>query len=90
MEMFGKKLLFSHCPKKDDGDFDINFHGHFHAFGLDRVRETEPELYALLTPKHQLIAMESLNYEPIKLQRLVEEFNNQKYQDLFGDTDGTK
>jgi calcineurin-like phosphoesterase family protein len=90
LEIFGKKLLFSHFPMKDNGDldFDINFHGHFHAFGLDRVREMEPELFALLTPKHRLISMEALKYEPIKLQRLVEEFNIQKYQDLFGVTDG--
>jgi calcineurin-like phosphoesterase family protein len=73
MEMFGKKLLFSHYPIKDDEWFDLNIHGHFHAFGLDKVKEKEPELHALITPKHYLVSMEALNYEPIKLQRLIEE-----------------
>jgi calcineurin-like phosphoesterase family protein len=76
MEMFGKKLMFSHFPMKDDGWFDLNIHGHFHTFGLERVKEMEPELYALLTPKHRLISMEDLNYEPVKLQRLVEKESN--------------
>lgn len=72
LEMFGKKLLFSHYPMKDDGWFDMNFHGHFHNFGMEKVKEVEPELHALITPKHYLVSMEEFNYEPVKLQRLVE------------------
>jgi hypothetical protein len=29
---------------------------------------------AILTEKHKLISLEALNYEPIKLQRIVEEY----------------
>jgi calcineurin-like phosphoesterase family protein len=73
-DMFGKRILFSHKPKEDTGHFDLNIHGHFHTFGLKKVEEVEPELFKILTPKHKLISMESLNYEPIKLQRFVEDF----------------
>lgn len=72
LEIFGKKIFFSHMPVKDDGWFDINIHGHFHNFGLERVKEVEPELYEILTPKHELISIEELNYQPIKLKRILE------------------
>ena len=62
MEMFGKRLTFSHYPLPDDGWFDFNYHGHLHDFGLERVKEVEPEVYAVLTPKHRLVSMEKLNY----------------------------
>jgi len=75
MTMFGKRILFSHYPMADKGDYDLNIHGHFHNFGLEKVKEKEPDLYAVLTPKHKLIAMEDLNYEPIKLQRICESVN---------------
>jgi calcineurin-like phosphoesterase family protein len=72
LEAFGKKILFSHMPKKENGWFDLNIHGHFHDFGLERVKEKEPELFAVLTEKHKLISLEALHYEPIKLQRIAE------------------
>jgi len=72
LKMFGKTILFSHIPQKDTGDFDVNIHGHFHAFGLDRVKEMEPEIHARLTPKHHLISLEELHFEPIRLQRVIE------------------
>jgi calcineurin-like phosphoesterase family protein len=73
-EMFGRKIFFSHYPVRDDGWFDLNIHGHFHNFGLDKVRETEPHYFELLTPKHKLVALEALHFEPVKLQRIVEEW----------------
>lgn len=72
LEMFGKKIFFSHMPVKEDGWYDLNIHGHFHDFGTDRVREVEPELYNILTPKHKLISLEESHYQAIKLQTLVE------------------
>ena len=72
LEAFGKRILFSHKPMPDDGWFDLNIHGHFHAFGMDRVKEMEPELYNILTPKHHLISLEELKFEPIKLKRVIE------------------
>jgi len=74
LNMFGKRIRFSHWPVRDDGAFDLNIHGHFHAFGLERVKEMEPHLYELLTPKHKLVSLEALHYEPVKLQRIVEEW----------------
>lgn len=72
MEIFGKKIFFSHYPVKEDGWFDLNIHGHFHNFGLDRVKEMEPHYYEILTPKHSLVSLEAMKYEPVKLQRIVE------------------
>ena len=72
LEAFGKKILFSHIPQKETGLYDLNVHGHFHDFGMERVKEKEPELFAILTEKHKLISLETLHYEPIKLQRIVE------------------
>ena len=70
LEAFGKKILFSHMPQT--GLYDLNVHGHFHDFGMEKVKEKEPELFAILTEKHKLISLEALHYEPIKLQRIVE------------------
>jgi len=72
LKMFGKVIKFSHLPQKDNGTFDVNLHGHFHAFGLDKVKEMEPELFNLLTPKHKLLSIEALHYEPIKLEKFIE------------------
>ena len=72
LEMFGKKILFSHMPVKDDGWYDLNIHGHFHNFGMEKVKDKEPEIFAIMTDKHRLISLEALNYEPIKLQRVTE------------------
>lgn len=72
MHMFSKKILFSHKPKEDllGNSFDINIHGHFHKFGLDRVKEMEPELYKILTPKHCLVSLEDSHYQPVTLEHL--------------------
>jgi len=67
--MFGKKILFSHKPKDITG-YDLNLHGHFHSFGMDRVKETEPELFKLLTPKHRLMSLEESHYQPVSLEYL--------------------
>ena len=71
LTVFGKRILLSHKPRAI-GDYDLNIHGHFHDFGMDRVLETEPELHALVTDKHKLVSIERFNYQPITLQRLVE------------------
>jgi calcineurin-like phosphoesterase family protein len=75
--LFGKKILFSHQPQKAD-DYDINIHGHFHNFGLEKVKEKEPELFNILTKKHYLVALEDTNYMPIKLKRIIEIFDSGK------------
>ena len=72
--MFGKKILFSHMPRPI-GDCDLNVHGHFHDFSVEKIKEFEPELFALMDAQHYLIALEKLNYEPIKLKRVIELFD---------------
>jgi calcineurin-like phosphoesterase family protein len=71
---FGKKILFSHIPIKDDGWYDINIHGHFHDFSIEKVKEFEPEVFKIMSSKHHLISLEALHYEPIKLQRIIEQY----------------
>jgi len=90
LKMFGKNILFSHIPMITDAffmdpnghflryNYDINIHGHFHNFGADRVKEMEPEIYKILNKKHYLVCLEDLNYQPIKLKRIIENFNNGK------------
>lgn len=76
IEKFGKRILFSHVPKKDLGYFDINIHGHFHN-SLHRLRDgkyiddgekvrNEKDL-AILTEKHKLLSIENTNYKPVLL-----------------------
>lgn len=75
--LFGKKILFSHMPQVAEG-YDINIHGHFHQFGLEKVKEREPKLYAILNKKHFLVSMEETRYIPIRLNRIIEIFNSGK------------
>lgn len=64
---FGKKLLFSHVPIKDNG-FDLNIHGHFHT--LER-EEYIDEFHTILNYKHKLVSLEGSGYKPILLERLI-------------------
>ncbi len=68
LDAFGKRLAFSHIPIADDGSYDINIHGHFHN---SDHRSTEPELQALYTPKHRLLALEYTNYQPVLLDKFI-------------------
>lgn len=90
---FGRNILFSHIPMITDSfradprgiiehRYDINIHGHFHDFPAERVKEKEPEIYKVLNKKHFLISVEKLNYQPIKLKRIIELFNTGKYYGL--------
>jgi calcineurin-like phosphoesterase family protein len=70
LDIFGYKILMSHIPERDSG-YDINIHGHFHD--TDH-RKHEPEISALLTDKHVLLALEHNNYQPWNLRTVVEKF----------------
>ena len=59
MNIFGKKILFSHRPQDCFG-YDLNIHGHVHA------RDIEP-----MSDKHRLIIMEH-GYTPFNLRRVVQ------------------
>ena len=64
---FGKKILFSHVPVKDNG-FDLNVHGHFHVINRE---EYNIEFASILNHKHKLVALEELKYKPILLENLI-------------------
>jgi calcineurin-like phosphoesterase family protein len=95
LKIFGKHILFSHIPMITDASFmdskgnflrysyDMNIHGHFHNFGAEKVKKKEPEIYKILNKKHYLVCLENLNYQPIKLKRIVELFNAGKISSII-------
>jgi calcineurin-like phosphoesterase family protein len=77
---FGKKIVFSHVPAADDGEFDINIHGHFHntlhrllqgKYVVDGEKERNERDLMVLTPKHKLLAIEYTDYKPILLDNFL-------------------
>lgn len=64
IEMFGKKMCFTHIPVAWDGYFEVNYHGHFHD--TDH-RRNEPEFNKILCGYNKLIALEVNNYQPVLL-----------------------
>lgn len=72
IDRYGKKILFSHIPVKDCGQYDINIHGHFH--NTDHRRH-EPHLWKIRSKKQYLIALENTGYRPLNLQWVVEDFD---------------
>ena len=60
----GRVIVLSHKPLADDGSYDVLVHGHFH--NTDH-RRWEPEMTALASPKHKLIALETHGYTPFPL-----------------------
>jgi calcineurin-like phosphoesterase family protein len=76
LDIYGKKILFSHMPQKDIG-YDINIHGHFHN---SDHRRHEPELVAIKNNKQFLVAMEYNSYMPCNLKTIVEKFEKGKRQ----------
>ena len=77
---FGKEILFSHVPQRDNGTFNLNIHGHLHN-NLERLKRKEyvtPDEEArnigvvdILTPKHKLIALEFTGYKPVNLNEVL-------------------
>ena len=71
LDMFGKKITFSHRPLPWDGFFDLNIHGHLHNLGH---REKER---ALTRHWHILVNVEDYEYRPVSLRKLVERKMNE-------------
>ena len=69
---FGKRILFSHRPEKDDEYYDINIHGHFHN---SERHQQEPELLAIKNSKQKLLALEYEDYKPILLKTFIEKYD---------------
>jgi calcineurin-like phosphoesterase family protein len=72
LDRLSKKILFSHRPQKDTGEFDINIHGHFHN---NPKSYTEPELQKIAAPVHRLLAIEYTHYEPVLLETFLYELS---------------
>lgn len=66
LNIFGKQILFSHKPVKDNG-YDLNIHAHFHN---SDHRRHEKELIAIKNQKQLLIKLEH-DYAPLSLKKLV-------------------
>lgn len=62
INMFGKKMCFTHKPVAWDGYFDVNYHGHFHD--TDHRRK-DPKFNGILSGHNKLIALEFNNYKPV-------------------------
>ena len=66
IEVFGKRILFSHKPQQDLGYFDINIHGHFH-----NSNRREEEFKDICSDKHKLLAIEYTKYMPTNLDPFI-------------------
>ena len=61
-KLLGKNLLFSHRPKRWDGDYDFNVHGHFHEKG-----------HRIGFDSHQILySSEKYGYKAVKLERVLD------------------
>ena len=76
---FGKKIVFSHQPVKDD-DYDLNIHGHFHnnlhrllkgEYVVEGEKERNMIPLSLLTKKHKLFVIENTKYQPVLLDTFI-------------------
>lgn len=68
LEMFGKKILFSHYPMAWDGYYDVNIHGHFHD--TDH-RWLEPQFMKIANGYQKLLALEKTDYKPVLLEHFI-------------------
>ena len=77
---FGKNILFSHIPKKYNGEFDLNIHGHFHnnlhrllegRFVVEGEKERNKIDLSNLTSRHKLLSIEETNYQPVLLETFL-------------------
>jgi len=62
------RVLLTHKPQPDDGSFDLNIFGHLH----NNTHRLTPELKAMLTPKHRLLALECVQYKLIPFIDFIE------------------
>jgi len=64
--IYGKIILFSHKPTADNGEYDVNIHGHFHN---KEHRQAEPELVAIKNDKQRCLVLENVAYKPVALEK---------------------
>lgn len=63
LDIYGKRVLFTHSPCFVHNDFDINIHGHLHNTNYRDIKG--------LTEKHKLLYLEH-EYKPFNLRKIVE------------------
>ena len=68
MDIFGKKICFTHMPVAWDGYFELNLHGHFHDTDHRRL---EPEFNKVICGYNKLLALEVNNYQGWYLKNLI-------------------
>ena len=69
LNMFGKRILFSHIPQEKSPLYDLNIHGHFH--NTDH-RKNEKYMQFIYDPTyHKKLAVEDTNYEPVLLEKFI-------------------
>ena len=61
LQVFGKKIVFSHEPVSEQSYFDLNIHGHFH--NNQNPLEATLERYRLVHMEH--------HYAPVSLKKIV-------------------
>ena len=66
----GKRILLSHLPQMDMGQYDINIHAHFHN---SEEKYHEDYLREIKNDKQILYALEYVGYKPILLDSFLEE-----------------
>jgi len=67
LRRYGLKILLTHKPQQDLGNFDINIHGHLHG-------ENHHEGEFPLTKKHCLLALEDNGYKVESLEKFIREW----------------
>jgi calcineurin-like phosphoesterase family protein len=67
LDMFGKKILFTHEPVEKKGGFDINIHGHLHNFEYNHHDYN-------LQSHNMLVALENTGYCSVSLKKILTKF----------------
>jgi calcineurin-like phosphoesterase family protein len=80
LNYLGETILFSHMPSKNNFNFTVNIHGHFHN---NDHRMSEPDLVDRLSNKHILLAPEFVNYRPLKLETIIKRWNARENKEGF-------
>lgn len=72
-------VLLSHVPQLIPKNLKYNIHGHFHDNPIEKCWKHEPHLKEIYTPQHRLLAMENVNYCPVRLDVWLEHLERVVY-----------
>ena len=65
-----KIITLSHKPVELLAS-DINIHGHFHIFDMERIKKIEPDLYETYNKDGHILLFLEHHYTPFKLSHLI-------------------